>query len=225
MSKVRISSVIDVDFPSTTMKKVHFIKNTKHLLAALNNDDGEISISQNELNAFDYHIVGTDLRNANQLGAKLVSCGLKFDLPTIFVSECVLVYMETKASAELLKWVSDNFRTSVFLHYEQVNMTDRFAQVMLNNLTLRGCRLAGVEYCKDLTTQKNRFIEAGWAGVKGWTMNEVYASISPKEIERVEAIEMLDEHELLKQLFDHYCIVVAYNDAMSISLENIDLQL
>jgi [phosphatase 2A protein]-leucine-carboxy methyltransferase len=54
-------------------------------------------------------------------------------------------------------------------------------------------------------------------------MNEVYASISPKEIVRIEAIEMLDEHELLKQLFDHYCIVVAYNDAMTLSLESVDL--
>jgi len=54
-------------------------------------------------------------------------------------------------------------------------------------------------------------------------MNEVYASISPKEIERVETIEMLDEHELLKQLFDHYCIVVAYNDAMSLCLDSVDI--
>jgi len=94
---------------------------------------------------------------------------------------------------------------------------------MLNNLTMRGCRLAGVEYCKDLATQKNRFLETGWSGVKAWTMNEVYASIPMKEIERVESIEMLDEHELLKQLFDHYCIVVAYNDFTTLSLDTVEL--
>lgn len=54
-------------------------------------------------------------------------------------------------------------------------------------------------------------------------MNEVYGSIAPKEKERIESIEMLDEHELLKQLFDHYCIVVAYNDAMTLSLESVEL--
>jgi len=54
-------------------------------------------------------------------------------------------------------------------------------------------------------------------------MNEIYASITPKELVRIEAIEMLDEHELLKQLFDHYCIVIAYNDAMTLSLETVDL--
>jgi len=38
MNKIRISSFVDVDFPTTTMKKVHCIKNTKALLASLNND-------------------------------------------------------------------------------------------------------------------------------------------------------------------------------------------
>ncbi len=37
-SKIRISSFVDVDFPSTTMRKVHYIKNNKALLATLNND-------------------------------------------------------------------------------------------------------------------------------------------------------------------------------------------
>jgi len=37
-------------------------------------------------------------------------------------------------------------------------MTDRFAEVMLSNLNMRGCRLAGVEVCKDLASQKNRYI-------------------------------------------------------------------
>lgn len=54
-------------------------------------------------------------------------------------------------------------------------------------------------------------------------MNEVYASIPMKEIERVESIEMLDEHELLKQLFDHYCIVLAYIDATTLSLDSVEL--
>lgn len=44
-----------------------------------------------------------------------------------------------------------------------------------------------------------------------------------KEIERVEAIEMLDEHELLKQLFDHYCVVISYNDATTLSLDSVEL--
>lgn len=66
-SKIRISSFVDVDFPTTTMKKVASIKNNMALLSVLNNDDGEISISKYEMNAFDYHVVGVDLRDVSQV--------------------------------------------------------------------------------------------------------------------------------------------------------------
>jgi len=42
-------------------------------------------------------------------------------------------------------------------------------------------------------------------------MNEVYARIPKKELERIETIELLDERELLQQLFEHYCIILAVN--------------
>ena len=36
-------------------------------------------------------------------------------------------------------------------------MEDRFGQVMIDNLKSRGCSLAGVEHCKSLETQKQRY--------------------------------------------------------------------
>ena len=39
----------------------------------------------------------------------------------------------------------------------QVNMGDRFGQVMLHNLKQRGCQLAGVEACTSLATQQQRY--------------------------------------------------------------------
>ena len=41
-------------------------------------------------------------------------------------------------------------------------------------------------------------------------MIEVYHSISPPERQRIEKLEMLDEGELLMQLFEHYCISIAW---------------
>lgn len=37
--------------------------------------------------------------------------------------------------------------------YIQVNMGDRFGQVMIENLQRRQCSLAGVEICQSLDTQ------------------------------------------------------------------------
>lgn len=41
-------------------------------------------------------------------------------------------------------------------------------------------------------------------------MVQVYQSISPCERQRIERLELLDEAELLTQLFQHYCISIAW---------------
>jgi [phosphatase 2A protein]-leucine-carboxy methyltransferase len=41
-------------------------------------------------------------------------------------------------------------------------------------------------------------------------MNQVYDSLPIPERQRIERIEMLDEAELLIQLFQHYCICIAW---------------
>lgn len=73
-----------------------------------------------ELHALDYHIIGTDLRNLNELNNKLSQCGVRFDLPTMFLTECVLVYMEQESSSLLLKWIAKKFDDVFFINYEQV---------------------------------------------------------------------------------------------------------
>lgn len=40
-------------------------------------------------------------------------------------------------------------------------------------------------------------------------MCQIYDSLPLQERQRIEKIEMLDEGELLVQLFQHYCITVA----------------
>lgn len=83
---------------------------------------------------------------------------INFNIPTIFVAECVLVYIESQNTSNLLKWFSSNFTSAVFVNYEQVNMNDRFGEVMLNNLRARGCSLAGVDSCLSLDTQISRYL-------------------------------------------------------------------
>ena len=37
----------------------------------------------------------------------------------------------------------------MFVNHEQLNMSDRFGQVMMDNLASRGCDLPGAAACKD----------------------------------------------------------------------------
>lgn len=172
--------------------------------------DGEIRFSPTDLHASDYHIVGVDLRSVDEVSNKLKQSDVDFNLPTIFVAECVLVYIETLNCNNLLKWLASNFTEAAFVNYEQVNMNDRFGDVMLNNLRARGCSLAGVDSCTSLDTQISRFVNCGWSGARAWDMCQIYDSIPIQERQRIEKIEMLDEGELLVQLFQHYSITLAW---------------
>lgn len=118
--------------------------------------DGEIRFSPTDLHATNYHIVGVDLRSIDEVANKLKQSDVDFSVPTIFLAECVLVYIETANCNNLLKWFATNFQSAAFVNYEQVNMNDRFGDVMLGNLRARGCNLSGVDSCLSLDTQISR---------------------------------------------------------------------
>ena len=86
----------------------------------LSNSDTEIMMSKCEIHSGSYHLVASNLRNLANLEAKLSACGLDHGLPTLFISECVLVYIETEYTDKLIKWIADSFPTAFFVNYEQV---------------------------------------------------------------------------------------------------------
>lgn len=83
--------------------------------------EGEVKIIGSELHAHNYHIIGTDLRNLAELEMKLSQSGINFDIPTMFLTECVLVYMEPDNSSMLLQWIAKKFNDIFFINYEQVH--------------------------------------------------------------------------------------------------------
>lgn len=82
----------------------------------------------------DYHLIGCDLRKLADLEAKLVAHKLDPKLPTLFLSECVLIYVNTSDSAALIKWTTTLFSESMFVIYEQINPDDAFGKMMVTNL-------------------------------------------------------------------------------------------
>ncbi|EFX83822.1 hypothetical protein DAPPUDRAFT_301561 [Daphnia pulex] len=214
-----VKKFVEIDFANVTSRKCHYIKNNNKLMEALHCDDEEVSYNTTELHSGIYHLASADLRKLSEVESKLKECSMEFSVPTLFLFECVLVYMPIQFSHSLLQLIADKFSTTFCINYEQVNMTDRFGDVMLSNLRSRGCSLAGVEACASLKTQEDRFILNGWDGAQALEMNQVYHGlISPQEIQRIEKIEFLDEKELLDQLFHHYCICVAWKDSLDLKL-------
>uniref|UniRef100_A0A8C8TPJ3 Leucine carboxyl methyltransferase 1 n=1 Tax=Peromyscus maniculatus bairdii TaxID=230844 RepID=A0A8C8TPJ3_PERMB len=142
-------------------------------------------------------------------------------LPTLLITECVLVYMTPEQSASLLKWAANSFKTAMFINYEQVNMDDRFGQIMIENLRRRQCDLAGVETCKSLESQKERLLLNGWETASAVNMMELYSGLPRAEVNRIESLEFLDELELLEQLMRHYCLCWATRGGQELGLKEI----
>ncbi|VDP90423.1 unnamed protein product [Echinostoma caproni] len=147
-------------------------------------------------NAGSYHIFAFDLRQPVEILIERLcndtsdGPGLDPTLPTLFLAECVLVYMPSDQTAQLLRGLARGFPHAAFLHYEQ----------------------AGLSACQSLADQEKRFIETGWKRATAWTVNQVYQSFSQATRHRIEHVEMLDDLEISQQLFDHYCILYAVND-------------
>ncbi|CAJ0915398.1 unnamed protein product [Ranitomeya imitator] len=145
----------EVDFPSIVARKLYNIKSKPPLSKPImESHSGEsLLIDSHSLDSSHYSIIGADLRHLKDMEDKLKKFGMDPQLPTLLVAECVLVYMTPEQSGSLLKWAAGTFPTAMFINYEQVNMADRFGQIMVENLQRRQCNLAGVEACRSLQSQ------------------------------------------------------------------------
>uniref|UniRef100_A0AAF5Q6G5 Leucine carboxyl methyltransferase 1 n=1 Tax=Wuchereria bancrofti TaxID=6293 RepID=A0AAF5Q6G5_WUCBA len=151
---------VEADFSSVTAKKIRQMlrPGSPNFVSMFSEEPKEVEHS--DLHAGDYHLVGADLRQLNEFKEKLGSCELNYKLPTLFIAECVLVYVETSQSDALLSAASNGLRILFFLNYEQVNIGDTFGKIMC-----RGIILPGLAACENLDAQKRRFIGSGWKNV------------------------------------------------------------
>uniref|UniRef100_A0A8C3V9G7 Leucine carboxyl methyltransferase 1 n=1 Tax=Catharus ustulatus TaxID=91951 RepID=A0A8C3V9G7_CATUS len=205
----------EVDFPMIVARKIHNIKSKPPLSKPImeSHSGDSLLIDSHSLDSSRYSILGADLRCSADLEEKLRKHGLDGHLPTLLVAECVLVYMTPQQSANLLRWAASTFPVAMVINYEQVNMGDRFGQIMIENLQRRQCNLAGVELCSSLDSQRERLLASGWEHARAIDMMKVYSLLPQADVKRIEALEFLDEKELFEQLMQHYCICWASKDS------------
>lgn len=218
-----VKRFIEVDLAGVTARKCFMIKRHKQLLAGVAGPEGgEVRLNKTDLHGPRYHLVAADFTDLPGLQAKLAECEVDYTCPTLLLAECALVYVPAGRTSALVTWLGATFPSIAFVNYEQLNMDDRFGGVMLENLLARGCQLSGVAACRDKRSQVERFTGQGWHSAHCWNMNEVYELLPGAEVQRVEAIEMLDEKELLRQLFHHYCITVARKNSPSFNFDSVN---
>ncbi|ETW39876.1 hypothetical protein PFNF135_05903 [Plasmodium falciparum NF135/5.C10] len=170
------------------------------------------------INCLNYKMVPLDLNDSSSFEKILLSYNFDFNKPTIFICECVLIYLETESSDNLIKKLSELMKnTSCIIVYEQVTYDDKYLSFIH-----RGINLKSIYKYYNLQTQLERYKSLGWVNVYINDMNEIYDyHINMEEKKKIELIEMFDEFEEWRLLQNHYFILVAFNCYNNINLEEL----
>uniref|UniRef100_A0A061SKM0 Leucine carboxyl methyltransferase 1 homolog n=1 Tax=Tetraselmis sp. GSL018 TaxID=582737 RepID=A0A061SKM0_9CHLO len=203
----------EVDFDVVTRKKAAIIDATP-ALCDLVGDDRSVDKESGRVESSRYCLFPADLRDLPALQKSLVDLGFDFSLPTLVLSECVLVYMDPRYSQPIVQWAGAELPDAVFVIYEQIHPEDAFGQQMLINLESRGCPLKGIQSTPSLEAQKHRFISSGWQKAEAFSMDAIYRDFLPKQdLRRIEKLEIFDEFEEWHMIQGHYCITYGVNDS------------
>ncbi|KAJ3413645.1 hypothetical protein HDV05_007713 [Chytridiales sp. JEL 0842] len=196
----------EIDFPEITSKKSQSIKKSKLTSALLG--EHKIAMGGCELHGDEYSIISGDLRSwESDIFPRLESLGFDKSLPTLYLSECVLVYLQPETISRILTHCSKICEASMFITYEQIKPDDAFGKVMVENLKLRNIHLPGLHSCPTLEAHCERYTNTGWKAAQAVSMKDAYDKhISPEEHARVAKLEIFDEVEEWELMGDHYCV-------------------
>ncbi|KAF9572865.1 hypothetical protein EC968_009349 [Mortierella alpina] len=215
-----VHKYFEIDFQESTAKKAAVIKRNKSFTdiigdPALKLGKGGrlnlLGLGGTELYAQDYCLLSGDLREfTDSIVPKLKAQGFDTSLPTLFLSECVLIYIQPRDSDAIMDWVGANMAASLFVVYEQINPNDAFGAMMLRNLKARQINLPGIHAYPSLKSQEERFLSRGWLAAKAVDMDTLHASLSDEEMKRISTLEIFDEVEEWQLLARHYCVAWGY---------------
>ncbi|CAO3639561.1 unnamed protein product [Mucor hiemalis] len=174
-ASTNILKYIEIDFPEITTKKAMIIKKRKELSSLLGAPETvKLGRGGIDLLSSEYSLLGGDLRCWDDIGEKIMETGFEPDLPTMFLSECVFIYLPPEDSNRILKWITNKMSNVSFVLYEQIQPDDAFGKMMIRNLKGRNIELKGIHAFPDLLHQENRFKVLGWQDARAVDINIIH---------------------------------------------------
>eukprot|EP00919_Chromeraceae_sp_WS-2016_P048189 GHVR01114170.1.p1 GENE.GHVR01114170.1~~GHVR01114170.1.p1 ORF type:complete len:208 (+),score=39.30 GHVR01114170.1:98-721(+) len=93
----RIFQFFEVDFTEISLRKTSTILRKEMCWKVLANEKADIPLEKGLIRHETLKLVGADIRRIEDLDIQIRSAGLKTNVPTLFISECVLVYLPGKS--------------------------------------------------------------------------------------------------------------------------------
>lgn len=200
----------EIDFAAVTTPKIASILRNKLLpsqeITAVDEAAGSLAADGS------YYIHPLDLRSLRPGCEPPTGVELK-DIPTLFLSECCLIYLSPEEADDIVRWTTTDFSASVGMAvYEPIGGEDAFGKVMIQNLAARGIVLKTLKRYSTLERQRLRFRTLGYT-TRQEAADVYYISenwVADEEKERIARLEMLDEVEEWRMLARHYCVAWAW---------------
>lgn len=200
---------VELDYPEVCLKKMREIARHVELQNKIPNPatDGKIHTGS-KLTSDSYYLLPSDLRDTSSTLSSITQV-LNPSLPTLFISECVLVYLDSPHSDRLISQISQSFPNSAYLNYDIIEPNDTFGRTMLENLSYRNIFLRGIHAYPSVQSQVGRFRQY-FERVQGFNMLSIYNEHLPaEEKQRVERLEWMDEFEEWNLLLSHYVMLIS----------------
>lgn len=112
---------IEIDYPDVIKKKLEAIK-SKPLLKEMITED--YLQSETHIDSPDYKLFAADVRDKDLVESQLTNVDKQ--LPTLVLTECLLVYMKATDSEQILANFAGLFSCIGFVNYEMIGPDDKF---------------------------------------------------------------------------------------------------
>lgn len=207
--------VFEVDFAGPISRKARCLSQNRHRLQFLFPDsDYPNSTFDNPGGVLwatnTYSLLSYDLRDPMEnLDSKLQVAGFQETLPTLFLSECVLIYLTRPESDRVISWIAKRESLAILGVYEPINGQDPFGKMMVENLSSRGTPLLSI--VDSVKYQRDRFTSLGFSESRVEKLSELTKLFPQKKL------EIFDEVEEFNLFQNHYCFTMA----SSISDDNV----
>jgi [phosphatase 2A protein]-leucine-carboxy methyltransferase len=225
----------EIDHETVLSEKVAAITNAPHVFDATvtanehgwklqsskHNSNHEQSTSTNASESSCCYMISHDLRQDPQTLLEHMSRNNDLDrhTPTLFVMECVQMYLPEESSRSLLQALVQFCPDSCLCSYEPMLQSDPFGQVMEKHLS--DAEMAQPDSClvrirtldqhlKRLTSSESSSSSLLFWQATGCDMWSAYNNvITAEQRRRANQCEFLDEVEEWMLIMRHYCVVVA----------------
>ena len=111
---------IEVDLKEVVMRKSFIVQRSPLLRQSLSKD---AKITPTGITSESFHLLNVDISGDSEVALNHIVelTGMDKNLPVLFLSECVLVYLESEKSQKLIDTIPNLFKDAFFLLYEQVS--------------------------------------------------------------------------------------------------------